>query len=257
MSLYNILKTETPDEKRDRRADACLTGMLGGIREDSFTDYTFNLSFEVNLPFTNEPSEYLNWFNGTITYIGDDLEDDEYENGKVCGKLMGFLVNFEQAMNKGVRRFDILDSLDDEFIDCARLFNTRSRNDSYLTKAANDILLAQFEDFYTIYQNFIYIKRLEISAEHRGKRVGTYFLEQSLLYLAQTLPIDFFAMKPFPLQREGMITTKDEWEESLELHKLEKNWNKSLHKLRDLYGELGFDLVKGTNLMICTAEMYK
>lgn len=259
MSIYKKYKNESLDEKRERRSDAFLDELLGGIDDDErFIDYDFSLSLEAKLPFTNEPSRYLNWIHGTIKYFGDELEGDAYDDGQICGQLTAFLVNFEQAMSNGVSRLYILDSLDDEFVECAELFNFRRRSGTYLTKAAQDVLTSQFSDFFTLYENFVYVKRLEITATHRGKRLGTYFLRQSLDYLAQTLPIDFFAMKPFPLQKEDNdYANNDEWQISLELNNLEKDWNKALLKLRDLYSELGFDLVKGTNLMICSADVYK
>ncbi len=224
---------------------------------DEFSEYSFDLCLQATLPFFGEPEQYLNSITGTIRYFGDDFDGDE--ESEECGRLWALFVNFGEALNDGVSRLDVLDSFDDEFMECTGLFNTKLRTDSYLTKATQDILLLQTPGFFSLlYDNFVYVKRLEIVASHRGKRLGAYFLNLALEYLARTLPIDFFAMKPFPLQSQATdLTEKDIWKTRLALDQLEPNHQKAMRKLRELYSELGFELVRGTKLMICSTECFK
>jgi hypothetical protein len=42
----------------------------------------------------------------------------------------------------------------------------------------------------------------------------------------------------------------------MEYDKLEKDKNKVLKKLRKLYGEISFNLVKEANLMVCRADNF-
>jgi GNAT superfamily N-acetyltransferase len=218
--------------------------------KDEFDDYEIKLTMSLDFPKYGEAEEYFNAIVGKIYYYGNGLTP------RLCGKLVCLYVNLERVTNDRASYFEILDAESSETAECMNLFNSQWKWDTgYLKKATLKALRKTDED-YLGHDNFIYVQRLEILPAHRGKRLGKYFLEQTFTHLTKILQFEFFALKPFPLQSEGFDYKKGEWRSRLALDKLEKNHKKATKKLRDLYSELGFVLVKGTNLMVCSSDYY-
>jgi hypothetical protein len=214
---------------------------------ENFRDYHFQLKAKLGLPIIGEPEEYVNQIEGKIEY-----HDKEKSKFIKCGKLSALYVNLELACDEGVVPFHVLDSVDNEFARCTKLIKRSQSFDYCLSKPAVEALSVgqQFkvEEFFG---NFVYLKRLEIIAAHRGKGIGLHFLAKAMIYLQQTLIFDFFAMSPFPLQLEPSLGSENKWESLMKCQTLEKNQKKAKEKLFTLYSQVGFHRVRGTNLMVC------
>lgn len=218
---------------------------------NAFDDYRIQLRFAANLPNQGDPEDYITEIGGEIFHISDGFTE------RLCGKLSCQLLNMQRVSSDGFSYFDILDSHSAELAECAMLFKSRQGFGPNLRKATLAALSAGPFDVFPSFDNFVYVSRLEILPKHRGQRLGKFVLQETLTYLSEMLSFDFFVMKPFPLQSEATEPRKGEWRARLQLDKLEPNHEKALRKLRDLYAELGFVTVKGTNLMVCQSEHFR
>lgn len=221
-----------------------------------FDDYKIELTMSARLPIEGDEDEYINPINGEIFYYNQRKEKFE-----LCGRLGCLFVNLEQVFADADSCFEILDAYDSELSEVAMLFNSHWNFETgYLKKSTQKALGITDEHLIFRNENFVYVQRLEIVAKHRGKGVGIHFLRETLVYLAKVLRFDFYAMKPFPLQRENdkpeRETRIDKWQKQLALDKFEQNRPKALKKLRELYAELGFTLVKGKHLMVCHSDYF-
>jgi hypothetical protein len=59
------------------------------------------------------------------------------------------------------------------------------------------------------------------------------------------------AIKPFPLQFEGGVRRSDDWKGGLTLTDFSRDKRATTARLRSYYAQIGFQHVRGTQLMIC------
>lgn len=213
-------------------------------------DYRIKLTMSASLPIDGWAEDYFTEIKGEVFYVVGD------GNLRLCGKLNCYFINLEQVRTDGFSYFTILDDHSSELAECAKLFKPRQGYESNFRKATLEALGMSADDILSLYNNFVYVRRLEILPSHRGKGLGKFVLNETLTYLAQTMNFVFYAMKPFPLQSEKTEAKKGSWRARLKLEALEPSHQKAMKKLRKLYGELGFVAVRGTSLMVCQTSYY-
>lgn len=181
------------------------------------------------------------------------------ENEEICGRLKLCFANIQQIQRKELDYDEVLESLigGDFRLIRAIYSNEWNNKTGNLTKSAYEALNFIHEDKVHGNENFVYIESLEIIGKHRGKGIGIYHLKKVLKHIAKNLNLSFFVMVPHPLQDIWSNNAPPtEWNEKMEYDKLEKNKDIAIEKLRKLYGEIGFNLVKETNLMVCRANNF-
>jgi len=205
------------------------------------------------------PGKYVSPIEIKIFY----REFEKHEEGEeLCGCLKMCFANVQQIQKDGLDCDEVLEShIGDDFREIRRLYNHEQGNwTCNLTKNAYEALNYTDEDKAPGNENFVYIQTLKIIAKHRGNRVGIGSLEKALKYVVKRLNLRFFVMIPYPLQDikiiDGRVLNPTECDEQMEYDKLEKDKDKAHEQLCELYGEIGFNLVKDTNLMVCRADNF-
>ena len=216
-------------------------------------------NYQMKCPnLSNLPEKYVISITFEIFYR--DLEKSE-EDGELCGCLEVDFANVQLIQKDGLDCDEVLES-DIRDFGKIRPLHTLERGHwtCNLTENAYEALNYADEDKAPGNENFVYLQTLEIIAKHRGNGVGIYSLEKALKYLVQRLDFSFFVMFPYPLQDikiiDGRVLNPTKCDGRMEYDKLEKDKDKAQEKLCKLYGEIGFKLVKETNLMVCRADNF-
>lgn len=214
-----------------------------------FDDYEIRITMSAKLPNDGDEQDYVTRILGEVFY------STEHINPRLCGRLECLYIDLGQVFSDRVSYFEILDAHSGELEECTMLFKSRLGYDSNLRKATRDALDIEENDYYGIDDNFIYVRRLEILPQHRGKGLGKFVLNESLTYLAKIMNFNFFAMKPYALA--GLKDAKKgSWNARMKFDKFKRSHQSGTKRLRELYAELGFVLVKGTQLMVCRSEYF-
>lgn len=210
------------------------------------------------LDLSNLPEKYVIPIKFDIFYR--DLEKPE-EDGELCGCLEADFANVQLIQKDGLDCDEVLES-DMRAFEKIRPLHTYEGGNWTCTLTENACEALNFTDEHNVQrnENFVYIQTLKIIAKYRGKGIGIYSLERALKYLVKSLDFSFFVMFPYPLQDikiiNGKVLHPTECDEQMEYDKLEKDRDKALEKLHKLYGEIGFNLVKETDLMVCRADNF-
>lgn len=219
-------------------------------------DYKIELKMFVRLPIDGDEQDYINPIYGNILYFNERKCDYE-----PCGKLECQFVNIERVLTDGYGYYEILDAYSSELSEVADIFNER-RNEKTGRLKRKTVTALGYKDYDAPWnENIIYIRKLEVIKKHRGKGVGIEVLRETLSYLSQNFNFAFYVIIPCPLQTqlgcEQNSKKVEKWNKAMAYDEMEKNRSKATKRLRDLYSELGFTLIKGTRLMVCSADEFE
>ena len=209
------------------------------------------------------PEQYVQHLPFHIFYL--DKEKGE-KNEEECGHLTVQFADVRKIKSDGLDCDEVLESKIREFNKVRQLYKHESgKCTCNLKDSVYEALQFINGEEPQINENFIYLETLQIIEKHRRIGVGIYFLEKALPYLAKNLNFGFFVMFPYPLQNIHVMDGKllhtadpdqQNWNEKMGYETMEKNRDKAREKLRKLYAEIGFNLVKNTDLMVCRTENF-
>jgi hypothetical protein len=202
----------------------------------------------------NLPKQNVIRFKIEIFY--QDLEESE-QNRELCGQIDWYFANVQRIQKEKMNFDEVLEESIGDFEMIRAIYDNQIGN---LTRTAYEAMNFTDEEKVQGNDNFVYIQTLEIISKHRGKGIGIYNLEKALKNMVKHLNLSFFVIIPHPLQDvkvfDGKIICSTEWNELMGYDKLENNRDIALEKLRNLYRKIGFNLIEGTNLMVCRADIF-
>lgn len=181
----------------------------------------------------------------------DDSEGDPYlgqyqvkltdvDTGAPAGRMRLFVTEFTAAEDAGFSALDLLDH-DASTEEYAMLLGREAGNYSPA------VLKILGEEFVSSHDMLI-IDRLELLPAYRGQGLGLKCMQTCIRHFAKGCRIA--AIKPYPLQFEYAASNRDQWDAGLTLSSLSRQKRASLKRLKEHYAQLGFQHVRGTQLMI-------
>jgi ribosomal protein S18 acetylase RimI-like enzyme len=182
----------------------------------------------------------------------DISSDDDFEvDGKIVGKSLGYRLalhscywELDEDNIDSVYPFELLD-IDDQvakliclFDDC---FSVKSK---YRRKFKNILDL-------NLPPNILFIERLEVLAQYRGRKFGEALLSNSIYMMGRKN--DLVVINPFPLQLEcDNKSEKTEWQKEMKLENFTKEEAAAKNKLNNYYKNLGFKKLTEDGLIFLT-----
>ena len=179
------------------------------------------------------PSSYVTEFECKVLYLIDDGEE------KVIGKLSGYRFplhgcywGFEEEKDF-IHALALFDMIDDEVAKLMCLFNKNGRiKGKYLKK-----MPPKFCECYEGLPNIIFIQRISMLADYRGKKIGEALISNSIYIIGKSN--DLVIVEPFPLQIFSKIEN-DEWDREMKYSDFGCDHKISRKKLNNYYKKLGF-----------------
>lgn len=208
--------------------------------EDNDLNIKMTWSCECDVEDSGEPDYLIYGTEGELFNMGDDDN-----NRELAGRFSLFYVDAERAINERASLFEALDCHSQTMLDYYQLFE---ENGEY---GFSDRVMKIVPEGTVVNYNLLVVDRIEILPKFRGKKLGLRVLRQIMNRFA--CGTDIVALKPFPLQFEGMspgIEAATKWREEMGLAQMTKHKRVATKKLRDYYASAGFRLVRGTQMMI-------
>ncbi len=183
----------------------------------------------------------LTSFGNEHTYLGEhEGELIDSESGVHAGRSRVFIVDLEGAEEVGLGALDVLD-LDGATEPYLSLIGHEAGN---FSPAVMRLLNEEF----AYSRNMLIIDRVELLPFYRGRGLGLQCMRTFLRHMSMGCRIA--AIKPYPLQFEAGAARSENWSDGLQLSSLTKSKRSALQRLKSHYSQLGFQHVRGTDLMI-------
>ena len=207
------------------------------IHNINICDTNLRFEFIVSVPshVLSEVKGYVTEFECKVLYYIEDYLNDEDE--KVIGKLSGYRFplydcywNFDEENNDYIHALDLFDMINDEVARLICLFNKNGRIKPQYLK-----LIPELD--YGL-PNIILIKRVEILADYRGKKVGESLISKSIYTIGKNN--DLVIVDPAPLQFLGQSQENNEWNQEMKFTEFKSNNKIARKKLNNYYKKLGF-----------------
>jgi len=158
----------------------------------------------------------------------------------IAGKVRLFVVDLEGADKKGFGARWTLD-LEAATEPYMALLSQEAGN---FSPAVLKILGEEF----ILNSNMLIIDRLELLPQYRGRGLGLRCMDACIRHFS--LGCRIAAIKPYPLQFEPTGRSKNEWRDALAFKALSRDKRASTKRLKQHYGQLGFQHVPRTDLMV-------
>ncbi len=196
---------------------------------DSRPELTIDL--QRSLASSDDEYAYLGEHSGVLR----DVETDE-----LAGRMRVFVIDLEGAASFGWSASELLD-----LEDATEIYMTLlGEEEGNFSPAVLRILGEEF----AFNRNMLVIDRIELLPIYRGRGLGITCMNACLNHLS--LGCRIATLKAYPLQFEGHARDSEDWNSGLHLSSLPKNQREATRRLRRHYGQLGFQTVPRTELMI-------
>ena len=202
------------------------------INKINFENIAISIAYNINSCIGLLYEEhYCQRIKGTLTasFYG---EDGKIIKTTEIGQLKGTKVLVWKAINNGVDIFDVFDTERNLLEIGEKIWDFEGDN-----------FLSQLDDFYggvLEYGDVLVLDRIETISEYRGHDLGKYWIKN--FYNNFCSETGIFVLKNFPLQHENNIpdSEKKEWQDKMEYHKMDQDFDASDKKLFNYYKRLGF-----------------
>lgn len=205
------------------------------------------IQFELNLDSDDtEPSRFLITFSGTIYQrLEPNDENDDEENEEIVGHVELILVRREQIWNEHESLFEAMDSLSSETCECYEsIFDVR-------TGDWKQAILSLYKPEEPMHPDLLFIQKLELQPEWRGKGIGSDVVEQIVFAMGSMCGL--VCCKPFPIEYTG-------WQEPYKNGAVESPEDRSkrlkmFRRVRSFWLSQGFLKVRGTEFVVFSPEL--
>lgn len=196
------------------------------------SDTLLTMELRRELPCADSEDSFLGRYEGSL------LDEDTKE---AAGRVRLFVVNIEGAREADIPAFDLLDSeaATAPYIELLNLREAGNFRPAVLSLLGEDMVFNQ---------NVLIIDRVELLPEYRGRGLGLSCMAACMRHLG--LGCRIAAIKPFPLQFEGGVRSSDDWKAGLKLVDFSRDKRATTARLRSYYAQIGFQHVRGTQLMV-------
>jgi hypothetical protein len=197
-----------------------------------------HLQFNSSKSTWGEIEDFATCIEGTITCSEERSDDDT-----LVGKVRLFYLDLGAILETNISGFDLFDVRSETAPFYSALIDPETgdfRSDLESTLGE-----------YILDLNVLIVDRLEILPEFRGKNIGLECLRLCLQQYARGCGV--VALKCFPLQFERAELSEPAWRSKMQLGKLSRDRKRSLAKLKEYYGSLGFKVLPGDDIMVAFA----
>lgn len=174
--------------------------------------------------------------NCEILFVESDVLNAKYEK---VGILEAIFVPVNDAREKGYDISEVFDAVSEELLDCYEAIFDPSEKD-----IKEDIR----EDFEVITDDVLYISRVEILPEHRGRGLGLAVVKKVIERFGPIMGL--VTIMPSP----ALSHHNPEWESRMKLSDFTSDQGTAIKKLHVYFEQLGFRQIEDTNVWaVCTA----
>lgn len=210
---------------------------------------------EVHQSSTDVPFDFIVTIEGKLAIEGYSTEGREKR--VEIGKFTIIIADIEDAQKNGFSAFDIFDEYQKTFDYMAALYDMRGVNkrDPSFKKKVLDAINC---DPFVLNSNLMIIDWVEIYPEFRGRNFANLAIETMMRKFGRGM--ELVALCAMPLQfiecrelDEHSTDEEVEWfknRERLKLNEFSSDMKKSKEKLASHYGQIGIELVTGTDYMV-------
>lgn len=164
--------------------------------------------------------------------ISGTLMSDRSNAEMALGELRFYLIRVGEAVNDGARLYDVFDTMQETLDAGTAIFDSSfSEFCPWLAKKHPDVSPCG---------DILLLHRLEIVPLARGQRLGIAVLHRVIKDWSSGC--SFAVMKPYPLQFDASAKKNEMWDR-LELEAFPQNRTAAFKKLREYYGQLGFERI--------------
>jgi GNAT superfamily N-acetyltransferase len=172
---------------------------------------------------SDSPDDYTQYF---ITTFGRIFKYGEGEKETNIGTLTAILIDADRATQAGLHLWQAADAYAGDIEAVTSTFFAGGQ-------LGTDVL----RDLDVSLPNLLYIQRIEVKRQYRGKGIGLAAIRRAIDVLR--VNCDVVALKPFPLQFEGKVNGTNR-----------KEAQAATTKLKHYYRRMGFRNLKGTGFMM-------
>lgn len=183
-------------------------------------EFTTRITLEAD---SNSPDDYIQYF---ITTDGRIFKDGEDETETNMGTLTAILIDADRAAQAGLHLWHAADAYAGDIEAVTSTFFAGGQLETDVLRDLNVWL-----------PNLLYIQRIEVKRQYRGKGIGLAAIRRAIDVLR--VNCDVVALKPFPLQFEGKVSDANRKEAQM-----------ATTKLKRYYRRMGFRNLKGTDYMM-------
>ncbi|MEJ7804329.1 MAG: hypothetical protein WKG03_00190 [Telluria sp.] len=187
-----------------------------------------------------EPEDYSYEITGRVLGLDDECRRI------LAGRFKLFYMDVNAAMDEHRSIFELFDGRAQTLDYFYGIYET---TDSTIQLAPSLVRLLDDEPFLG---NVLILDRLEILPKFRGCNLGLLVMRRLIERFRHGA--ELVAIKPFPLQFECSMPSRDRWREQLKLSELGSRQDQATAKLRRHYGKLGFKHMRGSPFMFRLAE---
>ena len=172
-----------------------------------------------------------------MPYFAEVFEIDTNTNKEVkIGFLEIRLMLFGSAMNNGFGMESVFDM--EEYT-----LRIGEQIANFYTDEVNEDIL-EFYKYDITESDICILQRFEIIEKYRGKGLGKKIIKDIYIKFANSCGL--FVVQTFPIQFEFNDDEKtSDWENQMNLKKLDKDFEKSFYKLKAFYKKIGFNHIEG------------
>lgn len=175
------------------------------------------------------------------SYLGEyEVKLVDVDTRAPAGRMRLFVTEFTAAEEAGFGALDLLD-LKASTEEYSVLLGREAGNYS-------PAVLKMLGEEFVLNHDMLIIDRLELLPAYRGRGLGLKCMQACIRHFGKACRIA--AIKPFPLQFNQPDAQPSEWDTQLALDSLSRQKRASMKRLKQHYGQLGFQHVRGTELMI-------